>query len=154
MQTRHWRSHQRDRAHRRLLTHRSNRAASPDRALAPRRVAHRRMVWREAQILRCRRDSSTGSCSGSPWAKRRVSERRVSPSRTRVIFRSFVADPTLLGQGAGGALDPVEMEDEAVVQSVQQGIRSRLYTQGRYAPRHEAGVHHFHRLLCAALQGN
>jgi choline monooxygenase len=70
-----------------------------------------------------------------------------------VIFRSFVADASRLGQGAGAALDTVEMEDEAAVVSVQRGIRSRLYRDGRYSPRHEAGVHHFHRLLAAALAG-
>jgi choline monooxygenase len=45
------------------------------------------------------------------------------------------------------------MEDEAVVQSVQRGLRSRLYRPGRYSPRHERGVHHFHRMLAAALAG-
>ena len=87
-----------------------------------------------------------------PWGLSVNLVQPLSPKRTRVIFRSFVADPALLGIGAGAALDPVELEDEAVVQRVQQGIRSRLYTAGRYAPKHEAGVHHFHRLLCAALQ--
>jgi choline monooxygenase len=71
----------------------------------------------------------------------------VSASRTRVLFRSFVRDASRLGSGAGGALDSVEMEDEAVVQTVQQGIRSRLYTRGRYSPSHERGVHQFHRLI-------
>jgi choline monooxygenase len=75
----------------------------------------------------------------------------LSPSRTRVLFRSYVHDTAMLGQGAGGALDPVEMEDEAAVQSVQRGIRSRLYRHGRYSAKHEAGVHHFHRLLAEAL---
>lgn len=89
-----------------------------------------------------------------PWGLSVNVVQPLSPTRTRVIFRAFVADPALLGRGAGGALDPVEMEDETIVQSVQQGIRSRLYAPGRYAPQHEAGVHHFHRLLCAALQGN
>ena len=37
--------------------------------------------------------------------------------------------------------------DEAVVESVQRGVRSRLYARGRYSPAREAGVHHFHRLL-------
>ena len=75
----------------------------------------------------------------------------LSPSRTRVIFRSFVAEPALLGQGAGGALDPVEMEDEAAVLGVQRGIRSRLYSKGRYSPQHERGTHHFHRLIGECL---
>ncbi|WP_418315114.1 aromatic ring-hydroxylating oxygenase subunit alpha [Piscinibacter sakaiensis] len=86
-----------------------------------------------------------------PWG---LSVNVVEPigiARTRVLFRSFVADRSLLGQGAGGALDPVEAEDEAVVCSVQRGIRSRLYRRGRYSARHERGVHHFHRLIAAAL---
>jgi choline monooxygenase len=76
----------------------------------------------------------------------------LSASCTRVLFRSFVADDTALGQGAGGALDPVELEDEAAVMGVQRGLRSRLYSSGRYAPRHEAGVHHFHRLIGRFMQ--
>ena len=75
----------------------------------------------------------------------------LAPARTRVIFRSYVRDASLLGAGAGGALDPVEMEDEAVVLTVQRGIRARLYERGRYAPEHERGVHQFHRLVAEAL---
>jgi choline monooxygenase len=75
----------------------------------------------------------------------------LAPARTRVIFRSYVRDASLLGAGAGGALDPVEMEDEAVVLTVQRGIRARLYECGRYSPLHERGVHQFHRLVAAAM---
>jgi len=75
----------------------------------------------------------------------------LAPTRTRVVFESFVADPSLLGAGAGGALDPVEMEDEAAVLSVQRGIGSRLYRHGRYSPQHERGVHQFHRLVAEFL---
>ena len=75
----------------------------------------------------------------------------LAPARTRVVFASHVADPSLLGRGAGAALDPVEMEDEAAVLSVQRGIRSRFHAQGRYSPLHERGVHQFHRLLAQAL---
>ena len=86
-----------------------------------------------------------------PWGLSLNLVEPLGPARTRVLFRSFVGDPALLGVGAGGALDPVEMEDEAVVTQVQRGIRSRLYSRGRYSPRHERGVHHFHRLLAACL---
>jgi len=86
-----------------------------------------------------------------PWGLSLNLVQPLGPAKTRVLFRSFVADPALLGAGAGGALDPVEMEDEAVVLAVQRGIRSRLYSRGRYSPQHERGVHHFHRLLAAAL---
>jgi len=56
-----------------------------------------------------------------------------------------------LAGGAGAGLDQVEREDEAAVESVQRGLRSRLYNRGRYSPSHERGVHHFHRLLCEFL---
>jgi choline monooxygenase len=71
---------------------------------------------------------------------------------SRVTFRSYVLDAALLDQGAGGALDRVEREDEAVVEACQKGVRSRLAGRGRYSPAHERGVHHFHRLLLAALR--
>jgi choline monooxygenase len=74
-----------------------------------------------------------------------------APDRTLVRFRSFVGDRSRLDQGAGGALDRVEREDEAIVEAVQRGVRARLYRGGRYSPERETGVHHFHRLLQAAL---
>jgi choline monooxygenase len=74
-----------------------------------------------------------------------------SPSRTRVRFRAYVGDAALRGAGAGGGLHRVEEEDEAVVEAVQRGVRSRVYRGGRYAPAHERGVHHLHRLLCRFL---
>ena len=49
------------------------------------------------------------------------------------------------------AWERTQMEDEAVVLPVQQGIRSRVYSRGRYSPQHERGVHHFHRLLAEFL---
>ena len=76
-----------------------------------------------------------------------------SPTRTRVRFRSYVGDAARRDAGAGGALERVEEEDEAVVEAVARGVRSRLYRAGRYSPLHERGVHHFHRLLCRFLDG-
>ena len=70
-----------------------------------------------------------------------------APDRTRVSFLSYVWDPSRLDRGAGAGLDRVEREDEAVVESVQRGVRSRLYHRGRYSPAREQGPHHFHRLL-------
>jgi len=80
-----------------------------------------------------------------PWG---VSLNQVNPmgvSKTEVIFERYVSHPELLEQGAGSGLHRVEMEDEAVVEATQVGVRSRLYKRGRYAPRHESAVHHFHR---------
>ena len=82
-----------------------------------------------------------------PWGLSLNQVQPLSSTRTRVIFRSFVGDPSQLGRGAGGDLDRVEMEDEAVVVQVQRGVRSRFYRGGRYSPTREVGVHHFHRLI-------
>ena len=75
-----------------------------------------------------------------------------SPNRTKVIFQSYIWKPELMNQGAGSALDVVELQDETIVEQVQQGIKSRLYTHGRYSPRLEMGVHHFHKLIVRALK--
>ena len=86
-----------------------------------------------------------------PWG---LSLNLVEPlalDRTRVLFRAFVWDESKLDRGAGAGLDRVEAEDEAIVQAVQRGVRSRFYEHGRYSPKRERGVHHFHRLLCEFL---
>jgi choline monooxygenase len=75
----------------------------------------------------------------------------VSPGRTRVLFRSYVGDASLLDRGAGAGLDRVEAEDEAIVAAVHRGVHASLYRHGRYSPTRERGVHHFHRLLCDFL---
>jgi hypothetical protein len=62
-----------------------------------------------------------------------------------------VRNRSKLGTGPGGDLATVELEDDAIVASVAHGARSSLAKAGRYAPAHEAGVHHFHRMFLAAL---
>jgi phenylpropionate dioxygenase-like ring-hydroxylating dioxygenase large terminal subunit len=87
-----------------------------------------------------------------PWG---LSINVVTPltaDRTRVTFLSYVWKPELRSDGAGGELEQVELEDERVVEQVQRGVRSRLYQRGRYSPSREVCVHHFHRLLAAALE--
>ena len=44
-------------------------------------------------------------------------------------------------------VDKVEQEDEEIVEAVQKGVKSRAYDRGRYSPKREIGVHHFHLLL-------
>ena len=88
-----------------------------------------------------------------PWGVSVNAIRPLGPRRTRVHYVTLVHDESRLGTGAGGDLHRVEMEDEAVVQAVQRGVRSRLYHRGRFSPTREIGVHHFHRLLAEALSG-
>lgn len=82
-----------------------------------------------------------------PWGLSLNIVKPVRPDLTNVEYFTFVSDETKVGKGAGAGLEKVEFEDQAVVESVQRGIRSRLYDRGRYSPTREQGCHHFHRLL-------
>ena len=88
-----------------------------------------------------------------PWGLSVNVVQPLTNTRTRVRFLSYVGDESLRGRGAGADLNRVELEDETVVQQVQRGTRSRLAKPGHYSPQHERGVHHFHRMLAAALGG-
>lgn len=88
-----------------------------------------------------------------PWG---ISANAVQPgSPTRVRFTTWTWEEpgspgwTAMEAGAAG-IHETELEDEAVVERVQRGLRSRRYTGGRYARDREAGVYHFHQLLRAA----
>lgn len=88
-----------------------------------------------------------------PWGLSVNVVKPLAVDRTRVSYLTFVWDASRLDRGAGASLDRVEREDEAIIERVQQGVRSGLYTRGRYSPLRETGVHHFHRLLVGALEG-
>jgi choline monooxygenase len=88
-----------------------------------------------------------------PWGLSINIVRPQAVDRTRVSFLTYVWDESKMEQGAGAGLDRVEREDEVVVEAVQRGVRSRVYTRGRYSPTREQGVHHFHRMLADALAG-
>jgi choline monooxygenase len=88
-----------------------------------------------------------------PWGLSVNVVKPLAPDVTKVSFLTYVWDAKKRGVGAGSALDRVEREDEAVVELVQKGVRSRFYDRGRFSPKRERNVHHFHRLLSAALGG-
>ncbi len=82
-----------------------------------------------------------------PWG---LSVNQVIPlsvNRTRIVYRGYVGNSELLGKGAGGDLDKVEMEDQEIVEATQRGVSSKSYDRGRYSPKMERGVHHFHRIM-------
>ncbi len=87
-----------------------------------------------------------------PWGLSVNIVRPLAPDLTKVSFRSYIWDPTKIDQGAGALLDRVEREDEAVVEKVQRGTGSYLYKKGRFSPRMEKGVHHFHQLISDFMQ--
>jgi choline monooxygenase len=82
-----------------------------------------------------------------PWGLSVNIVKPLAPDLTKVSYLTFVSDESKLEKGAGKDLNLVELEDQAVVESVQKGIRSRFYDKGRYSPTREQGTHHFHRLI-------
>jgi choline monooxygenase len=89
-----------------------------------------------------------------PWGLSVNIVRPVTPTKTTVSYFTFVSDESKIGKGAGGDLETVELEDQAIVESVQRGIRSKLYDSGRYSPTREQGTHHFHRLICEFMENS
>lgn len=73
-------------------------------------------------------------------------------NRTRIRFRTYWFAGTEFDREIN-RIDQTEMEDEAVVESVQQGIQSRFYDRGRYSPSMEKNVHHFHSLVSEWMEG-
>ena len=72
----------------------------------------------------------------------------IEKSKTRVKYLTYTIPHKKQPIADDGAdLGTVEMEDQAVVQSVHQGVNSRYYETGRYSGKFETGVHHFHRLI-------
>ncbi|MCU1353079.1 MAG: putative oxidoreductase [Acidimicrobiales bacterium] len=78
--------------------------------------------------------------------------------RTRTWFGWFATGESVHTADAAGDLaaavelaGEVQHEDVEICVAVQLGLRSTTYDRGRYAERHERGVHHFHRLLLDAL---
>ena len=88
-----------------------------------------------------------------PWGISVNHVEPIGPSQTRVRFFRHVSDPDKLGTGAGSDLHQVELEDEAIVEATGRGVRARLYNRGRYAPKHETAVHHFHRWIAPQISG-
>ncbi len=86
-----------------------------------------------------------------PWGLSLNIVRPIDINRTKVSFISYVYDPTKLNKGAGNDLEKVEREDEFVVENVQKGVNSSFYKAGRFSPKREKGVHHFHSLLAKYL---
>lgn len=86
-----------------------------------------------------------------PWGLSLNVVKPVSVGKTVISFYTYLWNESAYDKGAGAGLDQVEMEDEAIVLAVQQGIRSRYYQHGRYSATRETGTHHFHQLLTSAL---
>jgi choline monooxygenase len=80
----------------------------------------------------------------------------LGPERTATIFEWFFRDPEHAAvrktvEETVAFSDEIQLEDIAICETVQRGLRSRTYDRGRYSVKRENGVHHFHRLYAAAM---
>jgi len=74
--------------------------------------------------------------------------------RTITIFEWYFRDPEQAKKEIDETVafsDEIQLEDIAICEAVQRGLRSSTYTSGRYSPARENGVHHFHGLYAAAM---
>jgi choline monooxygenase len=82
-----------------------------------------------------------------PWGLSLNLVEPISPTETRVRFETFMWKPELFDERSRDLIHVTELEDEEIVEAVQAGIGSRLYKKGRFSPKMEPAVHHFHRLV-------
>jgi choline monooxygenase len=82
-----------------------------------------------------------------PWGLSINVVKPIGVSQCKVSFLTFISDHEKFEHGVANMVDRVEREDEAIVENVQRGMRSRLYKNGRYSPTKERGTHHFHQLI-------
>tara|TARA_B100000579_G_scaffold174867_1_gene142566 strand:+ start:2587 stop:3663 length:1077 start_codon:yes stop_codon:yes gene_type:complete len=75
----------------------------------------------------------------------------ISKNKTRIRFLSYPIADSQQPLDTDSSLDKVEEEDQNIVLNVQQGLNSKFYNRGRYSSDYEIGVHHFHRLICKAI---
>ena len=73
-------------------------------------------------------------------------------NKTRIKFLSYPKKGFKQTKGEDASIDIVENEDQKIVLKVNKGLKSQYYKRGRYSPKHERGVHHFHRLLAKYLK--
>jgi len=69
--------------------------------------------------------------------------------RTATLFDWYFKDPEKSRVQIDETVafsDEIQIEDIDICETVQRGLRSSTYDTGRYSPRRENGVHHFHKL--------
>ncbi|MCS6805749.1 MAG: SRPBCC family protein [Acidobacteriota bacterium] len=81
----------------------------------------------------------------------------LGPERTLTVFEWYFLNPERPDvqqriQETVAFSDEIQVEDIAICEAVQRGLRSRTYRSGRYSVKRENGVHHFHGLLVQYLQ--
>ena len=79
----------------------------------------------------------------------------LGPEQCVAIFAWFFPE-VLLGTEAPEKTfrfsDEIQQEDGRICEVVQRNLRSRSYTRGRYSPKQEKSLHHFHAMYARIMQ--
>jgi len=77
----------------------------------------------------------------------------VGPNKTLTIFEWFgYGESASVKDSTIAFSDEIQQEDILICEAVQKGLASRTYQTGRFSPKRENGVHHFHLLLDEGLR--
>jgi choline monooxygenase len=79
----------------------------------------------------------------------------VSPERSVAIFEWYLPEKEHNAPAAKASVEfshQIQIEDVAICETVQNNLRSRSYSRGRFSVKQEKGVHAFHRLYAQAMK--
>ena len=77
-------------------------------------------------------------------------------NRTATLFDWYFKDPGSVKQQIDETVafsDEIQIEDIDICETVQRGLRSSTYDAGRFSPKRENGVYHFHCLYEEYMRG-
>jgi hypothetical protein len=77
----------------------------------------------------------------------------LAPDRTLAIYDLYFEEGVREESTTVAFIDQVQREDVIICESVQRGLGSGFYDQGRLMTRCEQGIQHFERLVFEALTG-
>jgi len=80
----------------------------------------------------------------------------IGPNRTATLFDWYFRDPESVTRQIDETVafsEEIQIEDIDICEAVQRGLKSRTYDTGRFSPKRENGVHHFHCLYQDFMRG-
>ena len=78
----------------------------------------------------------------------------VEPERSLAIFEWYLPEKDHASPAAKASVEfshQIQIEDVAICETVQNNLRSRSYSRGRFSVKQEKGVHAFHRMYAASM---
>lgn len=81
----------------------------------------------------------------------------LEPERSLAIFEWYLPEEQHGSTAAKASVEfshQIQIEDVAICETVQKNLRSRSYSRGRFSAKQERGVHAFHRMYSAWMEGH